>query len=163
MPIDHQSHKTQEAVIIGAIFPDQKQQTTEEYLCELEFLADTYGIKTTKRFYQKIRKTDPATYIGRGKLEEISLFISSNKTEYAIFDDELSGSQARNLEKILKCQILDRTGLILNIFAKRALTSYAKVQVELAQYQYMLPRLTRMWTHLERQKGAVNLRGPGET
>lgn len=163
MPADLKTSKTPEAVIIGAIFPDQKQQTTEEYLSELEFLADTYGIKTTKRFHQKIRKTDPSTYIGKGKLEDIAHFICSNKTDYAIFDDELSGSQARNLEKILKCQILDRTGLILNIFAKRALTSYAKVQVELAQYQYMLPRLTRMWTHLERQKGAVNLRGPGET
>jgi len=151
------------AVLIGAVLPDQSPESVNEYLDELEFLAETYGIKTLKQFRQKIRQADPATYIGRGKLDEIASFIHSSHIKYAIFDDELSGSQARNLEKILKCEILDRTGLILNIFAKRALTSYAKVQVELAQYQYLLPRLTRMWTHLERQKGGVNLRGPGET
>jgi GTP-binding protein HflX len=151
------------AVLIGAVLPEQSPESVTEYLEELEFLAETYGINTLKQFRQKIRQADPATYIGRGKLEEIAAFINASQVKYAIFDDELSGSQARNLEKILKCEILDRTGLILNIFAKRALTSYAKVQVELAQYQYLLPRLTRMWTHLERQKGGVNLRGPGET
>lgn len=151
------------AVLIGAVLPDQSPESVNEYLDELEFLAETYGITTKKQYRQKIRQADPATYIGRGKLDEIASFVQINQIKYAIFDDELSGSQARNLEKILKCEILDRTGLILNIFAKRALTSYAKVQVELAQYQYLLPRLTRMWTHLERQKGGVNLRGPGET
>ena len=151
------------AVLIGAILPDQNNVLVEDYLSELQFLADTYGIETVKRYYQRIHSPDSATHIGKGKLEEIGLYINKNSITYAIFDDELSGSQARNLERILKCQILDRTGLILNIFARRALTSYAKVQVELAQYQYLLPRLTRMWTHLERQKGGVNLRGPGET
>ena len=153
----------EQAVLIGAIQSKQEENQIKEYLDELEFLALTAGAKTVRRFVQRITEPDSRTYIGKGKLDEIAFYIEQNQIGLAVFDDELSGSQLRNIEAVLKCKILDRTNLILDIFAARAQTAYAKVQVELAQYQYLLPRLTRMWTHLERQKGGIGLRGPGET
>ena len=135
----------------------------KEYLDELEFLAETAGAKGEKRFVQRLEKANSSTYIGRGKLEEIKAFIEENNIDLVIFDDELTPSQLRNIERELQCRILDRTNLILDIFAQRAKTAYAKTQVELAQYQYLLPRLTRMWTHLERQRGGIGMRGPGES
>jgi GTP-binding protein HflX len=135
----------------------------EEYLDELAFLAETAGAIPVKRFIQKIDTINPATYIGTGKLREIAEFTASGDTDIAIFDDDLSPSQLRNIEKQLGCRVLDRTNLILDIFAGRARTSYARTQVELAQYQYLLPRLAGLWTHLERQRGGIGLRGPGET
>lgn len=136
---------------------------TEEYLDELEFLAETAGAKGEKRFIQKMEKPNTKTYIGSGKLEEIKEYIQEQEIDLVIFDDELTPSQLRNIERELNCRILDRTNLILDIFAQRAKTAYAKTQVELAQYQYLLPRLTRMWTHLERQRGGIGMRGPGES
>lgn len=138
-------------------------EKAEEYLGELKMLAHTAGSFPVRSFFQKMDVQNPKTFIGSGKLEEIALFVKEHKISLAVFDDELSGSQLKNIEKILKCRVLDRTHLILDIFAIRARTSYAKTQVELAQYQYLLPRLTRMWTHLERQKGGIGMRGPGET
>ncbi|MDR0560948.1 MAG: GTPase HflX [Prevotellaceae bacterium] len=153
------------AVLVGIITESQKAERSKEYLDELEFLAETAGISVVKRFTQKLQHPDSGTFIGSGKVAEIKLFIDESDVACVIFDDELSPSQLRNLEKELKCSILDRTALILDIFAQRAKTAYAKTQVELAQYQYLLPRLTRMWTHLERQRGGagLNMRGPGET
>ncbi len=151
------------AVIVGVISEFQDEKAVKEYLDELEFLSYTAGVQIIKRFTQKIETPNPRTFVGSGKLEEIRLFVKDNKINLAIFDDELSPSQLRNIEKTLNIRILDRTNLILDIFAQRAKTSYAKVQVELAQYTYLLPRLTRMWTHLERQRGGIGLRGPGET
>jgi GTPase len=151
------------AVLIGAIHPGQEETEVNEYLDELAFLAETAGAVVMKRFVQKIDTPNPRTYLGSGKMGEIADFVSQEKTDIAIFDDELSPSQLRNIEKMLGCRILDRTNLILDIFASRARTSYARTQVELAQCQYMLPRLTGMWTHLERQRGGIGLRGPGET
>ncbi|MBP5375445.1 MAG: GTPase HflX [Bacteroidaceae bacterium] len=161
--------KVETAVIVGLITPQQKERKTTEYLNELEFLADTAGAKVVRRFTQRVNGPSSITYIGTGKLEEIAAFIRQKDDEedpvgMVIFDDELSAKQIRNIEKALQVKILDRTSLILDIFAMRAQTAAAKTQVELAQYRYMLPRLTRLWTHLERQRGgSVGLRGPGET
>lgn len=150
-------------VLVGIITPDQQEDKAKEYLEELDFLAHTAGASAIKHFLQKIPYANPKTFIGSGKLEEVKNFIKSNDIKLVIFDDELGPSQLRNLEKILECKILDRSNLILDIFASRARTAHSRVQVELAQYQYLLPRLTRMWTHLERQKGGIGMRGPGET
>lgn len=161
--------KVETAVIVGLVTPQQNERKTTEYLNELEFLADTAGAKVVRRFTQKVNGPSSVTYIGTGKLEEIADFIRQKEDEedpvgMVIFDDELSAKQIRNIEKALQVKILDRTSLILDIFAMRAQTAAAKTQVELAQYRYMLPRLTRLWTHLERQRGgSVGLRGPGET
>jgi GTP-binding protein HflX len=151
------------AILIGIIYPFTDERTVEEYLDELEFLSFTAGAETLKRFTQKLDIADPRTFVGKGKIGEIALFISENNIDIAIFDDELTPSQLRNIENLFGCRVLDRTNLILDIFAGRARTSHARTQVELAQYQYLLPRLTRMWTHLERQRGGIGLRGPGET
>lgn len=150
------------AILIGISYPGQDEQETQDYIDELSFLAETAGAVPVKRFIQKADLQNPRTFVGSGKISEIAAFISDNRIDIAIFDDELSGSQIRNIEKILNCRVLDRTNLILDIFAKRARTSYARTQVELAQYQYLLPRLAGMWTHLERQRGGIGLRGPGE-
>ncbi len=155
--------KKERAVLIGLVTRTQNEERLKEYLDELAFLLDTAGAITVKRFTQKLDMPDPRTFVGTGKLAEISDFIEDNKIDIAIFDDELSPSQMRNLDQNLRCRILDRNNLILDIFAIRARTSHAKTQVELAQYQYLLPRLTGMWTHLERQRGGIGLRGPGET
>lgn len=151
------------AVLIGVIRKDQDEKEVQEYLDELAFLTDTAGAKTITVFTQKVDTPNAATLIGSGKLAEIKSFVEENEIDLVIFDDELTPTQLRNLEKEFKKRILDRTNLILDIFAKRAKTAHAKTQVELAQYQYLLPRLTRMWTHLERQRGGIGLRGPGET
>ena len=161
--------KVETAVIVGLITPQQNERKTTEYLNELEFLADTAGAKVVRRFTHRVNGPSSVTYIGSGKLEEIAAFLKQKEDEedpvgMVIFDDELSAKQIRNIEKALQVKILDRTSLILDIFAMRAQTAAAKTQVELAQYRYMLPRLTRLWTHLERQRGgSVGLRGPGET
>jgi GTPase len=151
------------AILIGIISKGQDESEVEEFLDELAFLAETAGAETVKRFTQKVDVPNPRTFVGSGKIEELAHYITDNKIDIAIFDDELTPSQLRNIEKALNCRILDRTNLILDIFARRALTSHARTQVELAQYQYLLPRLTGMWTHLERQRGGIGLRGPGET
>ncbi len=158
------SKKTVEkAVLIGLINKDTNEDKANEYLDELSFLAETAGALPFKKFTQKLDYPNSKTFVGSGKLNEISKYIEEEEIELVIFDDELNPSQLRNIEKELKCKILDRTNLILDIFAKRARTAHAKTQVELAQYQYLLPRLTRMWTHLERQRGGIGMRGPGET
>ena len=160
----YETTKAQEtAILIGVIIKGQDESRSKEYLDELEFLVDTAGAKTLQRFVQKLSSPDKRTFVGSGKLEDIKAYIEFHEVDIAVFDDELGASQIRNLEKALECRILDRTNLILDIFAKRAQTAHAKTQVELAQYQYLLPRLTGMWTHLERQKGGIGLRGPGET
>lgn len=151
------------AVLVAVISSKETEAQAVEYLDELEFLALTAGANTQKRFMQKLERPHPKTYVGSGKLEDITAFVKTHDTEVVIFDDELSPSQLRNLENTFECKVLDRTNLILDIFAGRARTAHAKTQVELAQYQYLLPRLTRMWTHLSRQKGGIGLRGPGET
>ena len=161
--IEKKSLLIEKTVIVGLISSKQNELVSNDYLNELEFLALTAGGKVLKRFTQKINLPNPKTLIGSGKLEELFLFVEKNNISSVIFDDELSPAQQNNLEKILKCKILDRTGLILDIFAQRAKTSYARTQVELAQYQYLLPRLKGLWTHLERQKGGIGMRGPGET
>ena len=153
----------EKAIFVGVIKQNDDERQVNEYLDELEFLAETAGAEGTKRFIQKVDKPDPRTYIRSGKLDEIKEYITENETDVIIFDDELTPTQLRNIERELNIRILDRTNLILDIFAQRAKTAYAKTQVELAQYQYLLPRLTRMWTHLERQKGGIGMRGPGET
>ncbi len=150
-------------VLVGVVTPQIKEETAHEYLDELEFLAETAGATTAKKFLQKLPMPNPRTFVGTGKLDAIKAYIQESNIELVIFDDELSPSQLRNIERELQCKILDRNILILDIFASRARTSHAKTQVELAQLQYMLPRLTRMWTHLERQKGGIGLRGPGES
>ena len=150
-------------IFVSVITPDSSVEQVNEYLDELQFLAETAGAIGEKRFVQKVDKPNSKTYVGSGKLEEIKAYITENEISLIIFDDELSPSQLRNLEREFECRILDRTNLILDIFAQRAKTAYAKTQVELAQYQYLLPRLTRMWTHLERQRGGIGMRGPGET
>jgi GTP-binding protein HflX len=150
-------------VLVGVISSDINETIAHEYLDELEFLAETAGAITEKKFLQKMPYPNPKTFVGKGKMEEIRDYIKEHNIELVIFDDELSPSQLRNIEKVLECKILDRNILILDIFASRARTFHAKTQVELAQLQYMLPRLTRMWTHLERQKGGIGLRGPGES
>lgn len=153
----------EKAVLIGVINQTQSEEKIQEYLDELEFLADTAGADSVKRFTQKLEKPNPKTFLGTGKIHDIAFFIKENKIDLAIFDDELSASQLKNVEKILDCKVLDRTNLILDIFASRAQTSYARTQVELAQYQYLLPRLTNLWTHLSKQKGGIGMKGPGET
>ncbi len=154
---------TERAVVVGLITPRQPEGKVNEYLDELEFLADTAGGEVVKRFTQKVDTPNSATFVGKGKLEEIKEYVEKNDIGMVIFDDDLSTKQIANIEKELQVKILDRSSLILDIFAKRAQTATAKTQVELAQYQYLLPRLTRMWTHLERQKGGIGMRGPGET
>lgn len=161
--IEEKKVSSEEVVLIGIITQNQDETKATEYLDELEFLTLTAGGRAVKRFVQKLAIPHPKTFIGAGKLEEVKSYISAHGIETAIFDDELSASQLRNIEKVLDCKVLDRTNLILDIFASRAQTSYARTQVELAQCQYLLPRLTRLWTHLERQKGGIGLRGPGET
>ena len=153
----------EKAVLVGVITQGQSEEQAREYLDELEFLAETAGVVVVQIFTQKLPQTLSKTFIGSGKIEQIKNFIEEEEIKLVIFDDELTPSQLRNLENELGCKILDRTNLILDIFAQRAQTAHAKVQVELAQYQYLLPRLTRMWTHLERQKGGIGMRGPGET
>ncbi|HQF01806.1 MAG TPA: GTPase HflX [Bacteroidales bacterium] len=154
---------TEKVVLVGIITGKESENRINEYLDELEFLVETAGGQTIARFTQKLEKPEPSTFIGSGKLQEVAEFVKAAKIDIVIFDDELNASQIRNIERGLDCRILDRTNLILDIFARRARTSYAKTQVELAQYEYMLPRLTRMWTHLGRQRGGIGLRGPGET
>jgi GTP-binding protein HflX len=150
-------------VLVGIIIQGETEEQAHEFLDELEFLAETAGATAVHRFTQKLPIANPRTFVGTGKLEEIRDYIKSNGIEMVIFDDDLSPAQLRNIEKELECKILDRTILILDIFASRARSSHAKTQVELAQMQYMLPRLKRLWTHLERQKGGIGLRGPGES
>lgn len=154
--------EVENAVLIGVVSQYQPEEKLLEYLDELEFLADTAGANTQKRFWQKLDKPNPKTLLGSGKIEEIAKYITDYEIDLAIFDDELSPSQLKNIEKIFNCKVLDRTNLILDIFASRAQTSYARTQVELAQYQYLLPRLTNMWTHLSKQKGGIGMKGPGE-
>lgn len=153
----------EKTILIGIITREQPEEKVTEYLDELEFLTYTAGGEVVRRFVQKIDIPNSKTFIGSGKLEEISGFVKEHEIGSVIFDDELSPVQQRNIERELKCKILDRTGLILDIFAQRATTSYARTQVELAQYEYLLPRLTGLWTHLERQRGGIGMRGPGET
>lgn len=161
--IDQKEAISEKVVLIGVITQKQDESKSQEYLDELEFLTLTAGGVVVKRFVQKMEKPNPKTFLGTGKLEEVRDFIQGNEIGTAIFDDELSAGQLRNIEAILDCKILDRTNLILDIFAQRAQTSSAKTQVELAQHQYLLPRLTRLWTHLDKQKGGIGMRGPGET
>jgi GTPase len=151
------------AVLIGVVQDDQTNEQIGEYLDELEFLAETAGVKTVKRFTQKLKHPDPRSFVGKGKLEEIRKYILSKSVTLVIFDDELTGSQIQNIEKEVGVKTIDRSDLILDIFASRAQTAQARTQVELAQYQYILPRLKGMWTHLERQGGGIGSRGPGET
>lgn len=151
------------AILVGLVYPGQDENQSREYLAELSFLTETAGAEPAGTFIQKLNIPDPRTFVGSGKIDEIADFVADNKISIAIFDDELSPGQLRNIENSLGCRVLDRTNLILDIFARRARTSHARTQVELAQYQYLLPRLTRMWTHLERQRGGIGLRGPGET
>lgn len=153
----------EKTILIGLITQQQNEEKAKEYLDELEFLAYTAGGEVLKRFVQKMDPPNPKTFIGTGKMEEVRVFVEENEIGVAIFDDELSPAQQKNIEKILRCKIIDRTNLILDIFAQRATTSYARTQVELAQYEYLLPRLAGMWTHLERQRGGIGMRGPGET
>ena len=153
----------EKAILIGVITPEQNKNQAEEYLDELAFLAKTAGAIPIKKITQKLPVPNNKTFIGKGKIEEVKQLAKEMEVELIIFDDDLSPVQLRNIEKILECKILDRSNLILDIFASRARTANAKTQVELAQYQYLLPRLTRMWTHLERQKGGIGMRGPGET
>jgi GTP-binding protein HflX len=161
--IENNKISYEKAVLIGIINSVQLEETVKDYLNELSFLAETAGGVVSKKFIQRIDKPNPKTFIGSGKLLEIQVYCKKNDISSVIFDDELSPTQQLNLEKYLKAKIIDRTGLILDIFAQRAKTSYAKNQVELAQYQYLMPRLKGLWTHLERQKGGIGMRGPGET
>ena len=161
--IEKKNIALEKAVLVGIITKDQNEEQSKEYLDELEFLTYTAGGEVIKRFTQKMDMPNPKTFIGTGKMEDVQHFIKENNIGTAIFDDELSPAQERNISKILNCKVLDRTNLILDIFAQRAQTSYARTQVELAQCQYLLPRLKGMWTHLERQKGGIGMRGPGET
>ena len=161
--IEKKEKNYEKIVLIGIINQNQPKEKVDEYLKELAFLAETAGGQVLKSFVQKLDKPNPKTFLGSGKLEEVKKYIEDNDIEMVIFDDELSPAQQKNLEKWLQVKIIDRTRLILDIFAQRAQTSYARTQVELAQYQYLLPRLTGMWTHLERQRGGIGMRGPGET
>ncbi len=161
--IEEKDLNLERAVLIGVITKDQNEEKSKEYLDELEFLTFTAGGYAVKRFTQKMEMPNSKTFIGTGKMEDVRQFIADNDIGTAIFDDELSSAQERNISKILECKVLDRTNLILDIFAQRAQTSYARTQVELAQCEYLLPRLRGMWTHLERQKGGIGMRGPGET
>ena len=161
--IEKRDSNIENVVLVGVITKEQNEEKSKEYLDELEFLTYTAGGEVVKRFVQRLEFPHPKTFIGSGKLAELKDYIEEKSIKTVIFDDELNPAQLRNIEKILNCKVLDRTNLILDIFAQRAQTSYARTQVELAQCQYLLPRLTRMWTHLERQKGGIGLRGPGET
>ncbi|MDN3587442.1 GTPase HflX [Pedobacter aquatilis] len=155
--------KQERVILVGVVTPGEKEEQTKEYLDELAFLVDTAGGKVEKVFTQKMLKPERATFVGTGKLEEIKAYVKSEEIDTVVFDDELSPSQLRNIDRELGVKVLDRSNLILDIFANRAQTAQAKTQVELAQLQYVLPRLTGMWTHLERQKGGIGMRGPGET
>ena len=161
--IENNKISYEKAVLIGVVNSTQNESTVKDYLNELSFLTETAGGVVSKTFIQKVDRPNPKTFIGSGKIIEIQSYCKNNNIASVIFDDELSPTQQLNLEKILKAKIIDRTGLILDIFAQRATTSYAKNQVELAQYQYLMPRLKGLWTHLERQKGGIGMRGPGET
>ena len=161
-PIDT-SQQSEKAILIGLVTKNQNTENVNEYLNELAFLVETAGGIPVKQFVQKLDLPDKRFFVGSGKLEEIKNYVDTEEIDLVVFDDELSPSQLRNIDKILSCKILDRNNLILDIFAKRARTAHAKTQVELAQYEYLLPRLIRMWTHLERQRGGIGLRGPGET
>ena len=161
--IERQNIQYENVVIIGIINENQNADKTQEFLDELSFLAFTAGGQVLKRFTQKLKIPNSKTFLGTGKIEEVKIFVKKNEISTVIFDEELSPAQQGNIEQILRCKIIDRTGLILDIFAQRAKTSYARTQVELAQYQYLLPRLKGLWTHLERQRGGIGMRGPGET
>ena len=161
--LEKENIKFEKTVIVGIVTQKQDEEKLTEYLDELEFLTFTAGGEVIKRFSQKMERPNPKTFLGTGKMEEINLYVKENDISTVIFDDELSPSQQKNISKIVDCKVLDRTHLILDIFAQRAETSYARTQVELAQCQYLLPRLAGMWTHLERQKGGIGMRGPGET
>ena len=161
--IENKKIEYENTVIIGVINKNQSESIVKDYLDELTFLSETAGGVVKKRFVQKLESPNPKTFIGSGKITEVQAYNKKNDISSVIFDDELSPTQQGNLERILRCKIIDRTGLILDIFAQRAKTSYAKNQVELAQYQYLMPRLKGLWTHLERQKGGIGMRGPGET
>tara|TARA_B110000879_G_scaffold116735_1_gene155235 strand:+ start:5381 stop:6592 length:1212 start_codon:yes stop_codon:yes gene_type:complete len=161
--IEQKKATSEKAILIGVVTQHQDEEKAKEFLDELEFLVTTAGGVSIKRFVQKLEKPHPKTFIGTGKLEEVKRYIDTHHVGTAIFDDELSPAQLRNIEKVLDCKILDRTNLILDIFAQRAQTSYARTQVALAQCQYLLPRLTKLWTHLDKQKGGIGMRGPGET
>ena len=161
--LEKDAKKIEKTVIVGIVTQKQDEEKLKEYLDELEFLTFTAGGEVVKRFSQKMERPNPKTFVGTGKIEEINQYVIENGISTVIFDDELSPSQQKNISKIIDCKILDRTHLILDIFAQRAETSYARTQVELAQCQYLLPRLSGMWTHLERQKGGIGMRGPGET
>jgi GTP-binding protein HflX len=161
--IENKQHEYERAVLVGIIHQHQDEEKASEYLDELEFLTLTAGGESIKRFTQKIDKPNPKTFIGTGKLDEIKAYVDANVIDVVIFDDELTPGQQKNIERVLEIKILDRTNLILDIFAQRAQTHYARTQVELAQCQYLLPRLAGMWTHLERQRGGIGMRGPGET
>lgn len=161
--LETDNHEYEKAILIGVISQTQDEEKLNEYMDELEFLAYTAGASVHKRFSQKMTKPNPKTFIGTGKMEEIQAYVKAHDIDTVIFDDELSPAQQRNIEKALEAKIIDRTYLILDIFAQRAQTSYARTQVELAQYEYLLPRLVGLWTHLERQKGGIGMRGPGET
>lgn len=161
--LDKQETTFEKTVIIGMISSHQNEEKLNEYLDELEFLTQTAGGEVSKRFSQKLDKPNPKTFLGTGKIDEIATFVKNFDISTVIFDDELTPAQQKNLNKIFDVKVLDRTNLILDIFAQRAQTSYARTQVELAQYQYLLPRLSGMWTHLERQRGGIGMRGPGET
>ena len=161
--IEKKNIEYEKTVLIGVINREQNEEKVDEYLDELEFLTYTAGGEVSKRFKQRMDLPNPKTLIGSGKILEIEAYVDENEISVVIFDDELSPAQQRNIEKQLRCKIIDRTSLILDIFAQRAQTSYARTQVELAQYEYLLPRLTGLWTHLERQKGGIGMRGPGET
>ena len=161
--LEQDDHSYEKAILIGVVTQQQTEEKLEEYLDELEFLAYTAGATVLKRFTQKMQHPNPKTFIGSGKMEEVAAYVETHDVGTVIFDDELTPAQQKNIEKILKSKIIDRTYLILDIFAQRAQTSYARTQVELAQYEYLLPRLVGLWTHLERQKGGIGMRGPGET
>lgn len=161
--LERESHEYEKAILVGVVTQQQTEEKLKEYLDELEFLAYTAGATVHKRFSQKMQKPNPKTFVGSGKMDDIKAYVDSHNIGTVIFDDELSPAQQKNIEKILETKIIDRTYLILDIFAQRAQTSYARTQVELAQYEYLLPRLVGLWTHLERQKGGIGMRGPGET
>ena len=161
--LEKETIKFEKTVVVGIVTQNQTEDKLKEYLDELEFLTFTAGGEVVKRFFQKMERPNPKTFLGTGKMDEIHLYVKENGISTVIFDDELSPSQQKNITKILDCKVLDRTNLILDIFAQRAESSYAKTQVELAQCIYLLPRLSGMWTHLERQKGGIGMRGPGET
>jgi GTP-binding protein HflX len=161
--IEQKTHDYEYAVLVGIINQQQTEQQVSDYMDELAFLTLTAGGEVKKRFTQKLDTPHPKTFLGSGKIEDVRAYVKSHDISTVVFDDELTPAQQANIEEALKCKILDRTGLILDIFAQRAKTSYARTQVELAQYQYLLPRLKGLWTHLERQRGGIGMRGPGET